>query len=344
MREDFSSKTKDILAKRVGYHCSNPKCRTLTCGPRTEKNKFVSIGVASHISAASLLGPRYDKNITPEFRVSSENGIWLCQNCAKMIDNDPLEFPVDLLNLWKSKAERFAANKISLRTTEIIHEPQLLEQLSSFARVDFEYALPHNLNNDEEIKNFIKDATLVIYKMISCAYLQTSKYLKRDKFVFALSLDVDIEDDKIHFFGELITHLTPFGYYFGVFAEMLNQRKIDEIIEYMDSFPEIIISRQLVLGKFIPYKISRINPTKVRIEWNRNRFIFKEGLITTSDLLTFLAQATHGGILVLDDINDEDSVHKILKLHEKIENGFNLTEVSIDTGDPEKWSVNQNEN
>lgn len=344
MREDFSSKTKDILAKRVGFHCSNPECRTLTCGPRSEKNKFVSIGVAAHISAASPLGPRYNRNINSEFRVSSENGIWLCQNCAKLIDNDPHEFPADLLNSWKSNAERFAANKISVRTTEIIHEPQLLEQLSTFARVDFEYALPFTLKKDEDIKNFIKDATLVIYNMISCAYLQTSKYLKRDKFVFALSLNVDIRDDKIYFFGELITHLTPFGYYFGVFAEMLNQRKIDEIIEYMNSFPKIIVSRQLVLGEFIPYKISRINPTKVRIEWNSNRFIFKKGLVTTSDLLTFLAQSTRGGILVLDDVNDEDSINKILKLHEKIENGFNLTEVCIDNDDPEKWTVNENEN
>lgn len=342
MREDFSTKTKDILAKRVGFHCSNSKCRTLTCGPRSEKNKFVSIGVAAHISAASPLGPRYSKDIKPEFRVSSENGIWLCQNCAKLIDNDPQAFTIDILNSWKSDAERFAANKISVRTTEIVHEPQLLEQLSSFARVDFEYALPLTLEKDEEIKNFIKDATLVIYNMISCAYLQTSKYLKRDKFVFALSLSVDIKGNSICFFGELITHLTPFGYYFGVFAEMLNQRKIDEIIEYMNSFPKITVSRQLILGKFIPYKISRINPTKVRIEWNSNRFIFKKGLVTTSDLLTFLAQATRGGILVLDDVNDKDSIHKILKLYEKIENGFNLTEVSIDIDDPEKWIVNEN--
>lgn len=53
MRDDFNSSTKDVLAKRVGFHCSNPNCRTLTCGPRTEANKFVSIGVAAHISAAS---------------------------------------------------------------------------------------------------------------------------------------------------------------------------------------------------------------------------------------------------------------------------------------------------
>lgn len=31
-RDDFKAKTIDIMAKRVGYRCSNPNCRKLTCG------------------------------------------------------------------------------------------------------------------------------------------------------------------------------------------------------------------------------------------------------------------------------------------------------------------------
>ena len=30
MRGDFTARTKDTLAKRVGYRCSNPHCRQTT--------------------------------------------------------------------------------------------------------------------------------------------------------------------------------------------------------------------------------------------------------------------------------------------------------------------------
>ena len=92
MRDDFDEKTKDLLAKRVGYRCSNPNCRQLTSGPQADSNKSLNIGVAAHITAAAKGGPRYDENISLEERASIENGIWLCQNCAKLIDNDPKRY------------------------------------------------------------------------------------------------------------------------------------------------------------------------------------------------------------------------------------------------------------
>lgn len=340
MRDNFTSSTKDVLAKRVGFHCSNPNCRSLTCGPRTEENKFVSIGVAAHISAASPNGPRSNKHLTSDQRSSIKNGIWLCQNCAKLIDNDPLKYSEDILKSWKRNAEHFASNKIAKRTAEIIHDPQLLEQLSTFARVEFNYRIPFDYDKDGESEIYLKDAIKIVYTMISCAYLQTSKYLRRDKFVFALSLNFDFEESILHFYGELITHLTPFGYYFGVLADMLNKGQIDELADYLNSFPKIIISRQAAFGTFIPYKISRINPSKISIECNPRKYIFKKGLITTSDLLIFLSQSSQIGITIIDDVNDPESFSKLMKLYEKIENGFDMTEVLIDTDNPEEWHVN----
>ena len=178
--------------------------------------------------------------------------------------------------------------------------------------------------------------------MIVCSYIQTSKYLKRDKFVFALSLNFEIEQDRICFYGELITHLTPFGFYFGVMAEMLNQVKIDELIEYINSVPFINYRRQLAFGSFIPYKISRVNPAKIMVECNPAKFIYENGLISTSDLLIFLSQSTRKGITVVDDLNDVESLNKFMKLYEKIENGFDFSEVEIDTEDPENWFVVEN--
>jgi hypothetical protein len=66
VRDDFSPAVKEVLAKRVGCLCANPACRQLTSGPQVDAEKAVNVGVASHITAASSLGPRYDESLTPE--------------------------------------------------------------------------------------------------------------------------------------------------------------------------------------------------------------------------------------------------------------------------------------
>lgn len=105
---DFPTGTKDILAKRVGVRCSNPNCRRLTSGPRTTKSAAVNIGVAAHIAAASKGGPRWDEQMSPDERRSPDNGIWLCQVCAKVVDNDPERHPAPLLRQWKELSEHAA--------------------------------------------------------------------------------------------------------------------------------------------------------------------------------------------------------------------------------------------
>ncbi len=114
-RDDFSKQTLDTLAKRVGVRCSNPSCRKLTTGPRTESYHVVNIGVGAHITAAAPGGPRHDPSLTPEQRQSPENGIWLCQNCAKLIDNNPPRYPVGVLRDWKTQAEASALAEIEGR-------------------------------------------------------------------------------------------------------------------------------------------------------------------------------------------------------------------------------------
>ena len=107
-RDDFSSKTKDILAKRVGFRCSNPNCRKLTCGANESPEKVTNIGVAAHIAAAAKGGPRYDECMTPDERKSLSNGIWLCQSCSKLIDVDETRYPTEVLMKWKAIAEDLA--------------------------------------------------------------------------------------------------------------------------------------------------------------------------------------------------------------------------------------------
>lgn len=115
MRDDFGSATKDLLAKRVGFKCSNPGCRQPTSGPQADPSGTVNIGVAAHITAASPDGPRYDAALKPEQRSAPDNGIWLCQTDGKLVDNDAMRYTVDGLRDWKARAEVAAARELEQR-------------------------------------------------------------------------------------------------------------------------------------------------------------------------------------------------------------------------------------
>jgi len=116
MRDDFSQATKDSLANRVGWKCSNPNCRKVTRGAGTEKTSVINIGVASHITAASEGGPRYDENIPAQERKSFENGIWLCQSCSKLIDSDETRYTVGKLKKWREISEQMAVLELEEAT------------------------------------------------------------------------------------------------------------------------------------------------------------------------------------------------------------------------------------
>jgi hypothetical protein len=120
-RDDFNSKTKDILAKRVGFLCSNPICRKHTIGPNSNPDKATIIGKAAHITAASLNGPRHDSTLLQLQRKSISNGIWLCSNCADLIDKDENFYSVDLLIRWRNLAENEMRLKIN-GVNEVIEE------------------------------------------------------------------------------------------------------------------------------------------------------------------------------------------------------------------------------
>lgn len=106
-RDEFSSATKTLIAKRSGYICSNPACHCLTLTPSGEKTSC--IGVAAHIYAAAPGGPRYNKSMTKEERKSLKNGIWLCQTCSNFIDKDEIKYNAELLTKWKNDMEELIA-------------------------------------------------------------------------------------------------------------------------------------------------------------------------------------------------------------------------------------------
>lgn len=149
-RDDFNSQTKETLALRVSYMCSNPECAKMTAGPHENKNKHSLVGVAAHIKAAAPGGKRYDPTMTHEERSDISNGIWLCQSCSKLIDSDEIKYTVELLHEWKRLAEKRAEKGIS-----------------SQGEIDtdiFEIAVEDVLSNELEIA-IDKDSTVLTRKM-----------------------------------------------------------------------------------------------------------------------------------------------------------------------------------
>jgi hypothetical protein len=123
-RDEFSTRTKETLARRVGHRCSNPACRRVTSGPHEDIARAVNVGVASHITAAAANGPRYDVSLSPLQRSGILNGIWLCQICAKIIDSDITRHKSEVLHNWKREAEFQADAELSgRRIAEYLPQP-----------------------------------------------------------------------------------------------------------------------------------------------------------------------------------------------------------------------------
>jgi hypothetical protein len=127
MRDDFTDEVKRILAARVRNVCSNPDCQASTSGPQIDSTKALNVGVAGHIMGAAEGGARYNPSLSPEQRRHPDNGIWLCQTCAKLIDNDELQFTEALVRAWKVLAEHRALmsiGKTGITTTVAESESQ----------------------------------------------------------------------------------------------------------------------------------------------------------------------------------------------------------------------------
>lgn len=112
-RDDFTQKTKELVAKRVAYRCCFKGCGIATIGPKYgDALRTSNVGVGCHICAASPNGPRYDPTMTTEERISPKNCIWMCENHSKIIDADEKAYPRELLHQWKDEAEKEAVERL----------------------------------------------------------------------------------------------------------------------------------------------------------------------------------------------------------------------------------------
>jgi hypothetical protein len=135
-RDEFTTRTKQTLAKRAAHFCSNPFCRKLTAAPHSDITKSLTTGHAAHIHAARPDGPRFDPDQTREQRRHISNGIWLCRECGDLVDKDPAAHSAETLRRWREDHEALIAEvhtKGYASSIELLqskrHEPAVAKQI-----------------------------------------------------------------------------------------------------------------------------------------------------------------------------------------------------------------------
>ena len=116
---DFPIAVKRIIAQRVNYICSNPKCRCFTAGPNVKDKTDTKIADCAHIYSGANDGPRYNLTIDDNFLKSTKNALWLCKNCHRRIDRNWENYPTELLIKWKEETEKLVYNYIESNTSPI---------------------------------------------------------------------------------------------------------------------------------------------------------------------------------------------------------------------------------
>lgn len=130
-RDDFLKGVRDALRDRVGGFCSRPECGRVTVAPGETNTAAVDItGRAAHITAAQVGGPRYDAALNSSERASVDNGIWLCADCADLIDKrSGNDFSAELIRGWKRAAEQ--RQKLKAKLADLSRRPTWLDKLRS---------------------------------------------------------------------------------------------------------------------------------------------------------------------------------------------------------------------
>jgi len=89
-------------------------------------------GKASHIHSAASGGPRYDPRQSDSACRSFKNGIWLCDICAREVDDNKLQYPAELLRQWKGETERYVETLVTQDTRLRQLRAMVAEMLSRF--------------------------------------------------------------------------------------------------------------------------------------------------------------------------------------------------------------------
>lgn len=117
-RKDFSYPTKLKIAAYCNNMCAFPTCAKKVLGGRINaddlENGF-SKGVFAHIIGASSKGPRHTTETNNIDLDDVSNGILLCEEHHKLIDDNEEDYPIEVLKQWKAKIESNFKNLLFIK-------------------------------------------------------------------------------------------------------------------------------------------------------------------------------------------------------------------------------------
>lgn len=101
-RDPINSKHKPLLWGKAAGCCELCAKPVYEEGLQRQEGNYSNI---AHINAAQPGGPRYDAGQTSEERSSIDNLMLLCQECHKLIDANPDDYPAPMLHAMKIERE-----------------------------------------------------------------------------------------------------------------------------------------------------------------------------------------------------------------------------------------------
>lgn len=185
-RDNFTESVKRTMAERVAWRCCFPDCGKITIGPRMgdgETDKSLNLGEAAHIIAAAEGGPRYDASVTPEYRKSIDNGIWMCRAHARFIDSDYKEFSSATLHLWKRMAEERAYKALALQENHVFESNKTLFCIGFNIVAEGEWKAVHGNEWSFSVSEFIEGSINSLRKYSD----QYDSIDRNEKFISVLS-------------------------------------------------------------------------------------------------------------------------------------------------------------
>ncbi len=162
-RNNFSDAIKKIVKERANYLCS--RCNKPTQYPSENDNmKVGNYGVVSHIYPAVNTGPRCwewaKSGLSSEFIYSVENAIFLCCNCACIIDTNQGEnFSSEkLFEMKKQHEEKLRAPNCSFQISS-----DITDTATKNATTLFNYPEKNKKTDKEEnYENIVNDIEITI--------------------------------------------------------------------------------------------------------------------------------------------------------------------------------------
>lgn len=194
-RDNFTTKTKELVAQRVAYRCCFKGCGIATIGPKYgDALNTSSIGVGAHIYAASPKGPRYNPNMTSEERKAPDNCIWMCDTHSRLIDTDEKAYSPTLLHKWKENAEKEAADRLKnyqYSQTEL-SDKKTLESIFKRLIQDGQYDVLIMLIEQLKVSNS-QDELLLRYEIIYNCYCNRNALVASIKYYLETSIEKEYD-------------------------------------------------------------------------------------------------------------------------------------------------------